>query len=550
MTKNLRYAVLALVLPLLAAPALPAAQPVVDVSLGPDSIELRPRVEYDSMVITLSGGGKDIRRELGSDEHPALSLVDEAGLALPDGVYTWEVRLAPTADQLRARVRNNNELGGAAPDAGSVDYELVESGSFTLRDGTVVDPGLREDGGGTARLSAPAALSPMSAAQTIYGDLSVYNSLCVGFDCATSESYGYDTVRLKENNLRIHFDDTSTVSSFPRNDWRIIANDSANGGASYLAFEDSTAGRVPFRVVAGARSNALYVDSQGDVGIGTSTPFTEVHAVVGDTPTLRLEQNSSSGFAPQTWDVAGNETNFFIRDVTNGSRLSLRIRPGAPTSSIDVAGNGNVGIGTSSPSARLDVTNVGSSTDNFASVELTNTGATNNQTWTFANNGTNGAFLIDNGTIGNSAFRVFPNASTNLMDLGGAGAGLASTVTVNGTLNVTTAIQLGGSQVHPDYVFEAGYPLPSIAEQGRFMMQNKHLPAVGEGEGPIDLGRHQLAVLEELEKAHLYIQQLHGAIEQLQAQQTESSELAARVAALEAMVETLQGDAPKMALRP
>ena len=35
--------------------------------------------------------------------------------------------------------------------------------------------------------------------------------------------------------------------------------------------------------------------------------------------------------------MAGNETNFFIRDVTNGSKLPFRIRPGAPTSSIDVA---------------------------------------------------------------------------------------------------------------------------------------------------------------------------------------------------------------------
>ena len=39
-------------------------------------------------------------------------------------------------------------------------------------------------------------------------------------------SFGFDTIVLKENNLRIFFDDTSTSASFPRNDWRIIANDS------------------------------------------------------------------------------------------------------------------------------------------------------------------------------------------------------------------------------------------------------------------------------------------------------------------------------------
>jgi hypothetical protein len=61
-----------------------------------------------------------------------------------------------------------------------------------------------------------------------------------------------------------------------------------------------------------------------------------------DTPGLRLLQTGSGGFTPQTWDVAGNEANFFIRDLTGGSRLPFRIRPGAPTSSIDIGATGEV----------------------------------------------------------------------------------------------------------------------------------------------------------------------------------------------------------------
>jgi hypothetical protein len=34
-----------------------------------------------------------------------------------------------------------------------------------------------------------------------------------------------------------------------------------------------------------------------------------------------------------------------VRDLTGGSRLPFRIRPGAPTSSIDIGANGNVGVG-------------------------------------------------------------------------------------------------------------------------------------------------------------------------------------------------------------
>jgi hypothetical protein len=53
--------------------------------------------------------------------------------------------------------------------------------------------------------------------------------------------------------------------------------------------------------------------------------------------------------------MAGNEANFFVRDMTGGSRLPFRIRPGAPTSSIDISASGNVGIGTASPGAALSV---------------------------------------------------------------------------------------------------------------------------------------------------------------------------------------------------
>jgi hypothetical protein len=62
----------------------------------------------------------------------------------------------------------------------------------------------------------------------------------------------------------------------------------------------------------------------------------------GDTPGVRLLQTNTSGFTPQTWDVAGNEANFFVRDLTGGSRLPFRIRPGAPTSSIDIMASGAV----------------------------------------------------------------------------------------------------------------------------------------------------------------------------------------------------------------
>ena len=140
----------------------------------------------------------------------------------------------------------------------------------------------------------------MYAAQVFVTDVIVQGSLCVGFDCINGENFGSDTIRLKENNLRIHFDDTSNSASFPANDWRITINDTTNGGDSYFSIDDATAGRSVFKVKAGAQANSIYVDNIGRVGLGTSNPVVELQITDGDSPTLRLEQDSSSGFTAQT----------------------------------------------------------------------------------------------------------------------------------------------------------------------------------------------------------------------------------------------------------
>ena len=187
-------------------------------------------------------------------------------------------------------------------------------------------------------------------AQVFVDDIIVQGSACVGFDCSSSENFGFDTQRLKENNLRIHFDDTSASGSFPSNDWRISINSSDNGGANYFAIEDATANTTPFRVMAGAGNNAIYVsNSGGNVGMGNANPVVELHVTDGDSPTMRLEQDGANGWTPQTWDIAGNETNFFIRDVTNGSKLPFKIKPGAPDNSIYIDAEGDIGLGTANP---------------------------------------------------------------------------------------------------------------------------------------------------------------------------------------------------------
>ena len=203
--------------------------------------------------------------------------------------------------------------------------------------------------------------------QVILDDLIVDGSACIGFDCVDGESFGFDTIRLKENNLRIRVQDTSSTASFPSNDWQITFNDSANGGANKFSIDDIDGGLTPFTIEAVAPSHSLYVDDRGRLGLGTSTPVVDIHVKSGNSPVLRLEQDGSSGFTPQTWDVVGNEANFFIRDVTSDSTLPFRISAGgAPSNSLTIAGDGDIGIGTNSPAAMFHIENTsGQDTDDF-----------------------------------------------------------------------------------------------------------------------------------------------------------------------------------------
>jgi hypothetical protein len=114
-----------------------------------------------------------------------------------------------------------------------------------------------------------------------------------------------------------------------------------------------------------------------------------MHANTTDTPAIRLEQNNAGGFTAQTWDIGANEANFFIRDVTGGSRLSLRIRPGAPTSSVDIAANGNVGVGTGSPKARIDLKQIDDTFIGGLHVRR----STTNDTWAVVTGADNGLYL-------------------------------------------------------------------------------------------------------------------------------------------------------------
>jgi hypothetical protein len=382
-----------------------AADGIVEVENLGTTLVFHPMVGYSQLILTVSGPCEFEYRQVVEDGEPIFRLSEET----IDGPYTFMVerieKIDPEIIEVLRRARQEDDptvpkrlcREGRLPGA-----PVTQSSGFMVFRGKIVydprpeDGGLKAqpdaDAGATAAIFAPMTYDTSEKSAgfkdfVINDDLIVDGSACVGFDCVNGESFGFDTIRLKENNLRIKFDDTSTIASYPRNDWQLTANDSANGGAGKFSIDDISNSRTPFTVEANARNHSLYVDDGGRIGNRTATPSTEIHSIDGDTPTLRLQQDGSSGFAPQTWDVAGNETNFFIRDVTNGSRLPFRIRPGAPSSSVFIDVDGDVGLGTSSPGFAVHVFRTG---NNAAFVAERTDGATTfvNSTATFGQFGT------------------------------------------------------------------------------------------------------------------------------------------------------------------
>jgi hypothetical protein len=545
-----------------------------------NAVRWQPQVEYGRLILTVATPGGDVfRREFEAGAAPSFQLIDREGNGLADGSYIYELRVIPNlSPEVRKALAASRERGDSAEVVQDLQRKgqlpttvVVQSGAFLIEKGSVLT-GSPEDGVETqaVRDNSDVAANDLQSKKKSGGvvtvqdvvtpdDIIVQGSACIGLDCVNGEVFGFDTMRVKENNTRIQFDDTS-AAGFATNNWQIRANSSAAGGASFLGFVDqgatgnSETGTIVFSTAAGAPANSLFVSSTGRVGLRTGTPVLDLHIATGDTPAHRLEQTGAGGFTAQTWDIAGNEANFFVRDVTGGSRLPFRIRPGAPTSSVDIAASGNVGIGTQSPSGALHIGNNGAqwSSFNYGNNLIIKDGtvarnpaigifdSTNANPWAIVNNAGSLKFS-QMPALGNIV--TAPSDRLTIAPSGNVGIG---TTAPAGTLDVNGTIFQRGILLHADYVFEPSYTLESIEEHAEFMWNNKHLPAMSartvdeKGQEVVEIGARMRGMLEELEKAHIYISTLSDRITEKDAALTklerQNRELAERLARIEALL--------------
>jgi hypothetical protein len=427
------------------------SDPAFRQAVGERWVEWRPLVEHEGLTLRIAGADGAVR-EFGFEAGASAFVLIDSPAAWPDEVYVYELLLTPRIDdELRAALAEARARGDEETIARLrtlLPGPLVESGAFRVEGGVVVPAGLpevvvgsRDDAGDGARDVGAPGLEPVTGRdQQIGDDLIVSASVCAGADCVNGEDFGDDTLRLKQPVVRLDLVDTSSMAGFPANDWRIVVNDAGSGGADRLSIDDATHGTTPFTLLAGAPTNSLFVAASGNVGLRTATPATELHLATGNTPEIRLEQNASGGMTPQSWDLAGNETGFFVRDVTNGSKVPLRIAPNAPTSSFEVVADGSVGFGTASPLAPVHIIRDGATVN--ASFVVENTGGSFPGRWYFQNQSANGAFVITS-TGALAPLKVFPGAPENSLVVGQNGGGSSPRVGIHRVSSIGHPLQVG-----------------------------------------------------------------------------------------------------------
>jgi len=214
----------------------------------------------------------------------------------------------------------------------------------------------------------------------------------------------------------------------------------------------------------------------------TNSPVVQMHAVDGNTPALRLEQDGSNGFATRIWDIAGNETNFFVRDVSNASALPFRIMAGAPGNALYLAPSGNVGLGTDNPSQKLHVEggNIFAVRDGPVNFTLSDTADTGPDFRTQLANGSVRFSYVGSGAV-----------EMELLD--------------TGDLRISGNYFANATQLNvPDYVFADDYDLRSLSEVRAFIEANSHLPEVPSAamiaENGLDMTETQMTLLKKLEE--------------------------------------------------
>jgi hypothetical protein len=263
----------------------------------------------------------------------------------------------------------------------------------------------------------------------------------------------------------------------------------------------------------------------GNIGIGTSNPQYNLDISILPTDNNKgiffRKTNSNMGTLLK---VDGTNNQMFTIDIdpTNSTSYEqFQIRYNGNITVLMIDDNKRVGIGTTNPSSFLHVK--GNPAIGIESSKLSN------PIW----------YVYYNANSKEDYGLVFKRGDKCILRLGnvtGTKSVMYQDFKIEEDLEVNGEIIHKGINLNADYVFDSDYKLESIEDHANEMFSKGHLKAVPKakqdenGQDVVEYGSHLRGILEELEKAHIYIHKLNETIKQ---QQQVIANLSERVSDLE-----------------
>ena len=287
------------------------------------------------------------------------------------------------------------------------------------------------------------------------------------------------------------------------------ANSTFGGGATLAGIKTTAADGGEYKLlrIQNAGGTKFIIDGSGNVGIGTTSPGGKLD-VAGS---FVLSANGGTPNGPSLSNyTAGNQ--LLIAGGTGGTFIQNQNQT---ASLVAILNGGNVGIGTPSPGAKLEVAgnmlakfNSGSNDPVFKHVDASGS-------FVFSLNRSDGAGGNGNDFVVKSLNKIF--LATNNSDAakvvvdnsGNVGIGTTNPshkLAVNGTIRAKEVIVDTGWS---DYVFDESYRLKALSEIEAFVKTEKRLPGIPSAkevaEHGVSVGEMQSKLLAKIEELTLHV---------------------------------------------
>jgi hypothetical protein len=303
---------------------------------------------------------------------------------------------------------------------------------------------------------------------------------------------------------------------------KVSAFQLTTGAGTGLVLTSDNSGNASWQIqpqLWAANGTSIYNNNGGKVGIGTATPGSELQITAANDSRFRIQTTSGGNLSFQqsqlSSDWAGLTHPYVLQAFEGSGTSDMAFTPviNSPASGLIIKSTGNIGIGTITPAAKLDVNGKG----RFTAFQLpTGAGA--------------GKILISDAS-GNATWATSSSASgwivsgSNVFFNGSGAIGVNCTTIPTGyKLSVNGDIRARRMRVDHDtwcdYVFAESYYLRPLNELEAFIKTYKHLPEIPSEievkQNGSDLGEMDEKLLKKVEELTLYIIELEKRISKME----------------------------------